>query len=75
MVQLASTFSLFFSAAPALGLDFSQQLLNFSLYFLSKSNLLDTLPEPDISRALFFKILTTLRILLQDDLYSIVHIK
>ena len=34
-MQLASTFSLFFSAAPQFFLDFSQQLLNFCLNFLS----------------------------------------
>ena len=34
-VQLALTFSLLFSAAPQFFLDFSQQLLKFSLDFLS----------------------------------------
>ena len=65
-VQLASTFSLFFSAAPKFFFYFSYQLLNFCLGFSAvpktwkNSNVLNTLLECDISRALFFKILTTL---------------
>ena len=55
-VQLASTFSLFFSAALKILLGFSQQLQKIR----KNSNVLDTLRECDISRALFFKILTTL---------------
>ena len=51
-MQLASTFSLFFSAALKLLLGFSQQLQKTR----KNSNVLVTLPERNIPRALFLNL-------------------